>query len=174
MTLSLTNPVENLLKVTLLKFEQDQKDTAKDDDAQDKENKPDQNVDNSDNKTEKEEQKENEEEKEKDEKKGEDEIKEKSAAECQEKAVEKDNKKESPVGAAVSKKPDRSMDNSCESRCFVPTAEVNMIKLPRYMFNSSLYPFTSKNAKFRTEEKVLNFILYNCPKQTVPHESTTQ
>ncbi|KAJ7361752.1 Dynactin subunit 4 [Desmophyllum pertusum] len=56
-TLSLTNPVENLLKVTLLKFEQDQKDTAKDDDAQDKENKPDQNVDNSDNKTEKEEQK---------------------------------------------------------------------------------------------------------------------
>jgi hypothetical protein len=39
-TLSLTNPVENLLKVTLLKVEEDQKDGSKENDAQDKENKP--------------------------------------------------------------------------------------------------------------------------------------
>ncbi|XP_078384508.1 dynactin subunit 4-like isoform X1 [Oculina patagonica] len=131
-TLSLTNPVENLLKVTLLKIDQDEKDTAKENDAQDKENKKDQNADKKDEEKEKESKKENEEEKDKDkdEKKEEQEQKEKSEAE-QEKAAEKDNKKDgSHVGVPVSKKPDRSMDNSCESRSFVSTAEVILPTFP--------------------------------------------
>lgn len=125
-TLSLTNPVENLLKVTLLKVEEDHKDGSKENDAQDKENKPDQDTDKSAEKSEKEEQKKNEEEKEKDEKKDEQETKEKSDAE-QGKASEKDIKKDSHVGVVASKKPGRSMDNSCESRSFVPTAEVKLL-----------------------------------------------
>ena len=35
-------------------------------------------------------------------------------------------------------------------------------------------PFTPKIAKFKTEEKILNFILRNCQKQTAPLESTLQ
>ena len=35
-------------------------------------------------------------------------------------------------------------------------------------------PFTPNSAKVKTEEKVLNFILQNCKKQTVPHESIDQ
>lgn len=122
-TLSLTNPVEHLLKVTLLKVEQDQKDGSKESDAQDKEIKPDQNADKCDEKSEKEEQKKNEDEKDKDGKNDEQKTKEKSDAE-QEKAAEKDSKKDGHVGVAASKKPGRSIDNSCESRSFVPTAEV--------------------------------------------------
>ena len=125
MTLSLTNPVENLLKVTLLKVEQDQKDGSKESDTQDKEIKPDQNTDKSDEKSEKEDQKKDEEDKDKDEKKDEQQTKEKSETE-QEKASEKDNKKDGHVGVAASKKPNRNMDNSCESRSFVPTAEVKL------------------------------------------------
>ena len=34
--------------------------------------------------------------------------------------------------------------------------------------------FTPKSAKFKTEETILNFILQNCQKQTVPHGSTSQ
>lgn len=132
MTLSLTNPVENLLKVTLLKIEQDEKDATKETDAPDKENKQDQNATKNEEKNEKENKKEDEEEKDKDkdEKKDEQETKEKSEV-GQEKAAEKDNKKDSHV-VAVSKKPDRSMDNSCESRSFVPTAEVKLSKLSTY------------------------------------------
>lgn len=126
MTLSLTNPVENLLKVTLLKVEQDQKDGSKESDTQDKEIKPDQNTDKTDEKNENEDQKTNEEEKDKDEKKDEQQTKEKSDTE-QEKAAEKDNKKDSHVGVAASKKLNRSMDNSCESRSFIPTAEVKLL-----------------------------------------------
>ena len=122
MTLSLTNPVENLLKVTLLKIEQAEKGDAKENDIQDKENKPDENADKNDDKNEKENKKESEEEKDKDEH----EVKEKSDAE-QEKGTEKDEKKDSShVEVAVSKKPHRSMDNSCESRSFVSTAEVKL------------------------------------------------
>ena len=35
-------------------------------------------------------------------------------------------------------------------------------------------PFTPKSAKLKTEEKIRNFILKNCKKQTVPNESTAQ
>ena len=126
MTLSLTNPVESLLKVTLLKVEQDQKDGSKESDTQDKEIKPDQNTDKIDEKSDKEQQKENEVEKDKDEKNDEQQTKEKSDTE-QEKAAEKDSKKDGHVGVSASKKPDRSMDNSCESRSFVPTAEVKLL-----------------------------------------------
>ena len=35
-------------------------------------------------------------------------------------------------------------------------------------------PFTPKSAKFKTEEKILNFALQNCQKQTAPLESTAQ
>lgn len=122
MTLSLTNPVENLLKVTLLKVEQDQKDGSKESDTPDKEIKPDQNTDKTDEKNENEDQKTNEEEKDKDEKKDEQQTKEKSDTE-----QEKDSKKDSHVGVAASKKPNRSMDNSCESRSFIPTAEVKLL-----------------------------------------------
>ena len=123
-TLSLTNPVENLLKVTLLKIEQAEKGDAKENDIQDKENKPDENADKNDDKNEKENKKESEEEKDKDEH----EVKEKSDAE-QEKGTEKDEKKDSShVEVAVSKKPHRSMDNSCESRSFVSTAEVKLMQ----------------------------------------------
>jgi len=122
-TLSLTNPVEHLLKVTLLKVEQDQKDGSKESDAQDKEIKPDENADKCDEKSEKEEQRKNEDEKGKDGKNDEQKTKEKSDAE-QEKAAEKDSKKDGHIGVAASKKPGRSIDNSCESRSFVPTAEV--------------------------------------------------
>ena len=126
MTLSLTNPVENLLKVTLLKVEQDQKDSSKESDTPDKEIKPDQNTDKTDEKNENEDQKTNEEEKDNDEKKDEQQTKEKSDTE-QEKAAEKDSKKDSHVGVAASKKLNRSMDNSCESRSFIPTAEVKLL-----------------------------------------------
>lgn len=120
-TLSLTNPVENLLKVTLLRFEEETKDTGKESDVQNKGDKSDQTADKKDNKTENEEKKE-------DEKK--DEAKEKSEAE-QEKDAEKEKKKDSSIGvAAVIRKPDRSMNNSCESRSFVSTAEVVLPTFP--------------------------------------------
>ena len=35
-------------------------------------------------------------------------------------------------------------------------------------------PIVLRSAKFKTEEKVLSFILQNCQKQTEPHESTAQ
>ena len=35
-------------------------------------------------------------------------------------------------------------------------------------------PFTPKSAKFKTEEKIWNFIFQNCQKQTEPLESTAQ
>ena len=128
MTLSLTNPVESLLKVTLLKVEQEQKDDAKESDTQDKESKPDPNTVKSDENNEKEEHNKNEDEKDKDEKNDEQQTKEKSDAE-QEKASEKDSKKDSHVGVSASKKPDRNMDNSCESRSFVPSAEVRLLSV---------------------------------------------
>ena len=137
MTLSLTNPVETLLKVTLLKIEQDQKDTAKENNTHEKENKQDVDADKNEDKSEKEIKKEREEEKDKDEKEDEQEAKEKSDAE-QEKAAEKDDKKAGHVVVAVSKKPDRNIDNSCESRSFVPTAEVKLLnKLPSYNSRAS-------------------------------------
>ena len=43
-----------------------------------------------------------------------------------------------------------------------------------FFTNSSLNPFTPKSAKFKIEEKILNFILQNCQKQTAPHEGTAQ
>ena len=37
-----------------------------------------------------------------------------------------------------------------------------------------LIEFLILSAKFKTEEKILNFILHNCKKQTAPRESTAQ
>ena len=37
-----------------------------------------------------------------------------------------------------------------------------------------LHPFTPKSAKFKSEQTILNFLLQNCKKQTVPHENTAQ
>ena len=123
MTLSLTNPVENLLKVTLLQFEEEAKDTAKENDVQDQEDKSDQNADKKEDRNENEEKKE-------DEKKDEGEPQDKTDVE---KDTEKEKKKkDGSLGVtAVIHKPDRNMNNSCESRCFVSTAEVNLnISLP--------------------------------------------
>ena len=43
-----------------------------------------------------------------------------------------------------------------------------------YYFDSlkNINPFTPKSAKIKTEEKILNFILRNCQKQTAPSETT--
>ena len=122
MTLSLTNPVENLLKVTLLQFEEEAKDTAKENDTQDQEDKSDKNADKKEHKNENEEKKE-------DEKKDAGEAQDKTDVE---KDTEKEKKKDGSLGVtAVIHKPDRNMNNSCESRCFVSTAEVNLnISLP--------------------------------------------
>lgn len=147
-TLSLTNPVENLLKVTLLKLEQEEKEAATENVGQEK-NNPDQSSDKIDDKKVNEENKgdadKNKEvgEKDKEEKKGEQEGKEKDVEE-KEKSVE-EKKKENSVGVTVSKKPDRSMDNSCESRCFVPTAEVNLTTTTTFNNNNNsntIYWFT--------------------------------
>lgn len=120
-TLSLTNPVENLLKVTLLQFEEEAKDTAKENDTQDQEDKSDQNADKKEHKNENEEKKE-------DEKKDAGEAQDKTDVE---KDTEKEKKKDGSLGVtAVIHKPDRNMNNSCESRCFVSTAEVVLPTFP--------------------------------------------
>ena len=114
--------MENLLKVTLLQFEEEAKDTAKENDTQDQEDKSDQNADRKEDKNENEEKKE-------DEKKDAGEAQDKTDVE---KDAEKEKKKDGSLGVtAVIHKPDRNMNNSCESRCFVSTAEVNLnISLP--------------------------------------------
>ena len=39
-------------------------------------------------------------------------------------------------------------------------------------FKGNIKPFTHKSAKFKTDEKLLNFILKNCQKQTVTPSTT--
>ena len=42
------------------------------------------------------------------------------------------------------------------------------------IIRKKINPFTPKSAKFKTEEKILNFILKNCQNQTAPLHSTAQ
>ena len=53
--------------------------------------------------------------------------------------------------------------------CFVSSSTPAKQEI-KICFNS----FTPKSAKFKTEETILNFILQNCQKQTIPHDSTAQ
>ena len=121
MTLSLTNPVENLLKVTLLKFEEGEKETNTESGGQEK-NKQDQSAEKTDDNKVDEEKKDDKEENKEDGEKGKDEKK--GEQEGKEKPTEV-KKKDTSVAVTTSKKPDRCMDNRCESRSFVPSAEVN-------------------------------------------------
>ena len=118
--------MENVLKVTLLKLE-DEKEPATDNGSQEK-NKQDQSTDKADDKKEEEEKKKDDTDKNiedgEEEKKDELEGKEKVGEET-EKATNNKNK-DGSLDVAISKKPDRSMDNTCKSRSFVPTAEVNL------------------------------------------------
>ena len=117
--------MENLLKVTLLKLE-DEKEAPTDNGSQDK-NKQDQSTDKANDEKDGEEKKDD---TEKDkgqgekEKKDEQEGKEKVGGETEKAANDKN--KDSSLDVVMSKKPDRSMDNTCKSRSFVTTAEVNL------------------------------------------------
>lgn len=132
-TLSLTNPVENLLKVILFKLE-DTKETAKDKEGEGN-NKQDQSVDKNDSDNGGQEKKieadkgKKDEEKGKDEQKGAEQEEKEKVGEEKEKPVE-DKKQDNSVDVTISKKPDRSMDNSCQSRSFVPTAEIVLPTFP--------------------------------------------
>lgn len=127
-TLSLTNPVENLLKVTLLKDEEDGRDAVSKKEEDKSSNKTDDNKEEEGKKDNTEKSKEDEK-KDKEDKKDDEEGKEKREEEKEKTAGDK--KKEGSVGlTAMSRKLDRSMDNSCESRCFVPTAQVIVPTFP--------------------------------------------
>ena len=122
MTLSFTNPVESLLKVTLLKIEEGEKVTVsekgkhgesgdKADDSKVEEDKTDSTEKGKEDGA-----------KEKEEKNADEEGKKKE--EGSEKAAE-DKKKDSSFGViGMNRKLDRNIDNSCEGRSFVPTAKV--------------------------------------------------
>ncbi|XP_068707119.1 dynactin subunit 4-like isoform X2 [Montipora foliosa] len=118
-TLSFTNPIENLLKVTLLKLE-DEKEAAVSSDGQDK------NSQETDGGNEGEEKSAKSTENKADEGKGKDVEEVKITEEEQKTAGEK--KKEGVVDAP--KKPDRTVNNSCQSRLFVPTAKVILPTFP--------------------------------------------
>ena len=110
-TLSFTNPVENLLKVTLLKLEDQKEDTPVTSGGQesmtpkgDGSNKGD----------------ENQPAKSKDGEK----VKGEEKRTEEEQKTDENKKKDVTVGGP--KKPDRTMDNSCQSRMSLPTAEVDL------------------------------------------------
>ena len=128
MTLSFTNPVENLLKVTLLNIEEDEKSAV----AEKEKEKQDEGSDKGgDSKMEEGKKDDTEKTKEdgaqvKEEENVDDEVKKKE--EGSEKAAD-DKKKESSAGVmGINRKFDRSIDNSCEGRSFVPTAQVKYVK----------------------------------------------
>lgn len=108
-TLSFTNPVENVLKVTLLKLEDQKEETAATSGGQENVT---QKSDGSNEGDEKKATESTEREKVKEEEKG-----------TEEKQKSDENKKKDVAGP---KKPDRTMDNSCQSRMFLPTAEVHL------------------------------------------------
>ena len=127
-TLSFTNPVENLLKVTLLNIEEDEKDAVAE---TEKEKQDEGNGKGADSKMEEGKKDDTEKTKEdgakdKEQKNVDDEGKNKE--EGSEKAAD-DKKQESSVGVmGINRKFDRSIDNSCEGRSFVPTAQVKYVK----------------------------------------------
>lgn len=129
-TLSFTNPVENLLKVTLLNIEEDEKDAVAE---KEKEKQDEGNDEGADSKMEEGKKDDTEKTKEdgakdKEEKNVDDEGKKKE--EGSEKAAD-DKKQESSVGVmGINRKFDRIIDNSCEGRSFVPTAQVTLPTYP--------------------------------------------
>ena len=102
-TLSFTNPVENILKVTLLKLEDQKEEAVATSGGQENV------IQKSDGSNEG------------DEKKATESTEEEKGTE--EKQTSDENKKKDVAGP---KKPDRTMDNSCQSRMFLPTAEVDL------------------------------------------------
>lgn len=112
-TLSFTNPVENILKVTLLKLEDQKEEAAATSGGQEIVT---QKSDGSNEGDEKKATESTEGEKVKEEEKG-----------TEEKQKNDENKKKDVAGP---KKPDRTMDNSCQSRMFLPTAEVVLPTFP--------------------------------------------
>lgn len=108
-TLSFTNPVENILKVTLLKVEDQKEEAAATSGGQENVT---QKSDGSNEGDEKKATESTEGEKVKEEEKG-----------TEEKQKSDENKKKDVAGP---KNPDRTMDNSCQSRMFLPTAEVHL------------------------------------------------
>ena len=126
MTLSFTNPVENLLKVTLLNIEEDEKDAVAEKEKQDEGNDKGGDSKMEEGKKDDTEKTKEDGAKDKEEKNVDDEGKKKE--EGSEKAAD-DKKQESSVGVmGINRKFDRSIDNSCEGRSFVPTAQVKYVK----------------------------------------------
>lgn len=125
-TLSFTNPVENLLKVTLLNIEEDEKDAVAEKEKQDEGNDKGGDSKMEEGKKDDTEKTKEDGAKDKEEKNVDDEGKKKE--EGSEKAAD-DKKQESSVGVmGINRKFDRSIDNSCEGRSFVPTAQVKYVK----------------------------------------------
>ena len=127
MTLSFTNPVENLLKVTLLNIE-DEKDAVAETEKEKQDEGNDKGADSKMEEGKKDDTEKTKEDgaKDKEQKNVDDEGKNKE--EGSEKAAD-DKKQESSVGVmGINRKFDRSIDNSCEGRSFVPTAQVKYVK----------------------------------------------
>lgn len=126
-TLSFTNPVENLLKVTLLNIE-DEKDAVAETEKEKQDEGNDKGADSKMEEGKKDDTEKTKEDgaKDKEQKNVDDEGKNKE--EGSEKAAD-DKKQESSVGVmGINRKFDRSIDNSCEGRSFVPTAQVKYVK----------------------------------------------
>ena len=56
--------------------------------------------------------------------------------------------------------------------CYVHSRSCNNTGCTETLNTETLNPFTPKGAKFKTDEKLLNYIFQYCQKQTAPHEST--
>lgn len=125
-TLSFTNPVENLLKVTLLNIEEDEKDAVAETEKEKQDEGNDKGADSKMEEGKKDDTEKIKEDGAKDKEHVDDEGKNKE--EGSEKAAD-DKKQESSVGVmGINRKFDRSIDNSCEGRSFVPTAQVKYVK----------------------------------------------
>ena len=123
-TLSFTNPVENLLKVALLNVEEDEKDAIaeKEKEKQDEDNDKEGDSRVEEGKKDETEKTKEDGAKDKEEKNVDDDGKKKE--EGSEKAADDKKKESSSSVMGINRKLDRSIDNSCEGRSFVPTAQV--------------------------------------------------
>ena len=69
---------------------------------------------------------------------------------------------------------------TCEGFLESEIRAYDILEGPKYLFTGMsrslnvFNPFTPKSAKLKTKGKILNFILQNYQKQTVPHGSTAQ
>jgi cobalamin biosynthesis protein CobT len=132
-TLSMTNPVESIVKVTLHPCEEGNQDNEDDENKKNEDCKENvENEKNEENKTEDNEKIEEKSDKDKKdettgEKKSSDEEKGASETAEQEKDEKKKKKTDSLVASALfDRKTERRVNNRCESRAFVPTAEVSL------------------------------------------------